>query len=96
VIWCPPSLFGDNVWSCSGGLPPREYLGQPLAVWFRDLHRKHLPVERRHSKISVDTHAAGGKAEICPPHRDLRCLFDPDWPDLPPQVVSSGAERDGR
>jgi len=96
LIWSAPSLFGANVWSCCGGLPPREYLGQKLALWFGDLHRKHLPVERRISKISVETHCAGGKPDDCPPPPDLLCLFVPDWPDLPALVVSAGSEMDGR
>jgi len=66
-----------------------------LAFWFEDLHRKHLPVERRPSKISVETHVAGGKPDDCPPPPDLPCLFDPDWPDLPLPVVSAGSEMDG-
>ena len=95
MIWCPPSLFGANVWSCCGGLPRCEYLGQKLGLWFRDPHRKHLPVERRPSKISVETHAAGGKPDDCHPPHDLPCLFHPNWPDLPP-VVSAGSQMDGR
>jgi len=95
LIWCPPSLFGANVWSCCGGLPPREYLGQKLALWFGDQHRKHLLVECRPSKISIETHGAGSKPEYCSPPPDLPYLFDPDWPDLPP-VVSAGSEMDGR
>jgi len=97
MIWCPPSLLGASVWSCCcGGLHPREYLGQKLPIWFGDPHRKHLPVERRLSKISVETHGAGGKPDDCPPPPDEPCLFDPNWPDLPPPVVSAGSEMDGR
>ena len=95
MIWCPPSLFGANVWSCCGGLPRHEYLGQKLALWFGDPYRRYLPVVRRLSKISIETHGAGGRPDYCLPPPDLLCLFDPDWPDLPP-VVSAGSEMDGR
>ena len=96
MIWCPPSLFGANIWSCCGGLPPREYLGQKLALWFGDPHRKQLPVARRISKFSVGTHGAGGKPDNCPPPHDLPWMFVPDWPDLPLPVVSAGSEMDGQ
>jgi len=95
LIWCPPSLFGANVWSCCGGLPPREYLRQKLAVCFGDPHCKYSLVERRPTKISVETHGAGGKPDDCPPSPDLPCLFDPVLPELAP-VVSAGSELDGR
>jgi len=81
LIWCPRSLFGANVWSCSGALPARQYLGQKLASRFGDLHHNHLPVEPRPSNISVETHGAGGKPDNCPPPPDLPCLFDPAWPE---------------
>jgi hypothetical protein len=77
LIWCPRSLFGVNDWSCCGGLPPHEYLGQKLGSLFGDPHRKDLPVEHWPSKISVKTHGAGGKPDNCPPLPDLPCLFDP-------------------
>jgi hypothetical protein len=95
LIWCPPSLFGADVWSCGGGLPPCENLGKKLGLWFGDPHCRHLPVERRPLKISVETHGVGGKPDVYPPAPHLLCLIDPDWPDLPP-VVTAGSEMDGR
>jgi len=76
LICCPPSLFGASIWSCCcGGIPPREFVGQKLAVWFADPHCQHLPVERRLSKNSVETHGVGSKPDDCPPPPDLPCLF---------------------
>jgi hypothetical protein len=68
---------------------------QKLALWFRDQHRKHLPVECRLSKLSVETYGAGGTPDNCPAPPDLLCLYDPDWPELPPPVVSAGSDMHG-
>jgi hypothetical protein len=96
LIWCPLSLFGANVWSCCGGVPPREYLGQTLALGFGDLHCKHLPVEVCPSKMSIETHGSAGTRDYCPPPPDLRCLFDADWPNLLPPVVLVGSVMNDR
>ena len=89
-------MCGANVWSCCGGLPPRAYVGQKLALCFAVPHSKHCPVERRSSKIYIETPGAGGKPDHCPLPPDLSCLFDPDWLDLPPPVVSAGSQMNGR
>ena len=70
-------------------------MGQNLALWFGDLQYKHLALDRRLSKTSVETHGAGGKPDDCPPPPDLPYLFDPEWPDLLPGVFA-GSEMDGR
>jgi len=95
LIWCPPSLFGANVWSWCGGLPPHEYLGQKLALWIGDPHHSHLLIERRPSNISVGSNGAGSNPGCCPRPPPLACLCDPNCPDLPP-VVSAGSEMDGQ
>jgi len=94
VIQCPPSLCGATIWSCSNGLPPCEYLGQKLTMLFGDSHRKHWPVERWLLMISVETHGAGGRPKYCPLPSNLPCLFDTDWPDRQPPLVSAGSEMD--
>ena len=96
MIWCPPFLYGANVWSCCGGLPPREYLGQKLALWFGNAHHRHLQVVCWLSKIPVETRGAGGRLQHCPRPRELRCLFDPDCRHLPPPVMSADLQMDGR
>jgi hypothetical protein len=69
-------------------------LGQKLAVWFGHPQRKHLALDRRLSKTSVETHGAGGKPDDCPPPPDLPYLFNLEWPDFSP-VVIAGSEMDG-
>jgi hypothetical protein len=96
LIRCSPFPFGANVWSCCGGLPPNEYLGQKLTLWFGDPHDKHLLVEHPFVKIFIECHGAAGKPIDYAPPRDLPCLVVPDWPELPPAVLSAASEIDGR
>jgi len=91
LIWCHPSLFGPRDWSFCSGLPRRENLGQIVALWFGDPHCKHLPIELRLSKMSVEIHSAGVEPDNCPPPPDLPCFFDPAWPDWLP-VMLAGSE----
>jgi hypothetical protein len=63
LIWCPPSLFGANIWSCCGALPPSGYLWQMLALWFGNMLHKDLPQGHQLSEISVLTYGAGGKLD---------------------------------
>jgi len=69
-------------------LPPCEDVWQQLAGWFGDALCRHLPVERRLSKFSVVTHVASDTHDDYPAPPDFQWLFDPDWPDLPPEVLT--------
>ena len=44
--------------------------------------------------MSVESDGAGDMSDHSAPTPDLPCLFDPNWPDVPPPVVSAGSEMD--